>query len=57
LHRHIPLYFKLFPGSITDVVTLKSLVAKYTLPNAVVALRSKHLDYRKPLHSGSRVLQ
>ena len=28
LHRHIPLYFKLFPGSITDVVTLKSLVAE-----------------------------
>jgi len=26
LHRHIPLYFKLFPGSINDVVTLKNLV-------------------------------
>jgi transposase len=28
LHRHIPLYFKLFPGSINDVVTLKNLVAE-----------------------------
>jgi transposase len=28
LHRHLPLYFKLFPGSINDVVTLKNLVAE-----------------------------
>jgi len=28
LHRHLPLYFKLFPGSISDVVTLKNLVAE-----------------------------
>ena len=28
LSRHIPLYFKLFPGSIPDVVTLKNLVAE-----------------------------
>jgi transposase len=28
LHRHLPLYFKLFSGSINDVVTLKNLVAE-----------------------------
>ena len=28
IHRHMPLYFKLFPGSINDVVTLKNLVAE-----------------------------
>jgi len=28
LHRHLPLYFKLFPGSINDVATLKNLVAE-----------------------------
>jgi transposase len=28
IHRKIPLYFKLFPGSINDVVTLKNLVAE-----------------------------
>jgi transposase len=28
LHRHLPLYFKLFPGSINDVMTLKNLVAE-----------------------------
>jgi len=28
LSRHLPLYFKMFPGSITDVVTLKNLVAE-----------------------------
>lgn len=28
LQRHLPLYFKLFPGSINDVVTLKNLVAE-----------------------------
>jgi transposase len=28
LQRHLPLYFKIFPGSITDVVTLKNLVAE-----------------------------
>ena len=28
LHRHMPIYFKLFPGSINDVVTLKNLVAE-----------------------------
>jgi len=28
LHRHLPLYFKLFPGSINDVGTLKNLVAE-----------------------------
>jgi transposase len=28
LNRHLPLYFKLFPGSINDVVTLKNLVAE-----------------------------
>jgi transposase len=28
IYRKIPLYFKLFPGSINDVVTLKNLVAE-----------------------------
>lgn len=28
LHRHLPIYFKLFPGSINDVVTLKNLVVE-----------------------------
>ena len=28
LNNHLPLYFKLFPGSISDVVTLKNLVAE-----------------------------
>jgi transposase len=28
LNKHLPLYFKLFPGSISDVVTLKNLVAE-----------------------------
>jgi transposase len=28
LNSHLPLYFKLFPGSISDVVTLKNLVAE-----------------------------
>jgi transposase len=28
LHKHIPLYFKLFPGSINDVTTLRNLVAE-----------------------------
>jgi transposase len=28
LEQHIPLYFKMFPGSVTDVVTLKNLVAE-----------------------------
>jgi len=28
LNHHLPLYFKLFPGSISDVVTLKNLVAE-----------------------------
>lgn len=27
LHRHLPLFFKLFPGSINDVITLKNLVS------------------------------
>jgi len=26
LHRHLPLYFKLFPGSISDVVILLLLL-------------------------------
>jgi len=28
LNKHLPLYFKLFPGCISDVVTLKNLVAE-----------------------------
>jgi transposase len=28
LNNHLPLYFKLFPGSISDVVTLKNLMAE-----------------------------
>jgi transposase len=28
IHRQIPLYYKIFPGSINDVVTLKNLIAE-----------------------------
>jgi len=71
LHRHIPLYFKLFPGSINDVVTLKNLVAEikafgitkslfildrgFYSENNIKEMNSEKIDFILPLPFGIKV--
>lgn len=65
LHRHLPIYFKLFPGSINDVTTLKNLVAEvkafgitkslfildrgFYSENNLKELKNEEIDYILPL--------
>ncbi len=71
LHRHIPLYFKLFPGSINDVVTLKNLVAEvkafgikkslfildrgFYSENNIKEMDSEEIDFILPLPFGVKI--
>jgi transposase len=65
LNRHLPIYFKLFPGSINDVTTLKNLVAEvkafgitkslfildrgFYSENNLKELKNEEIDYILPL--------
>jgi len=65
LNRHLPLYFKLFPGSINDVTTLKNLVSEvksfgimkslfildrgFYSENNIKELSSEQIDFILPL--------
>ena len=71
LHRHIPLYFKLFPGSINDVVTLKNLVVEikafgimkslfildrgFYSENNIKEMNSEKIDFILPLPFGIKI--
>jgi transposase len=71
LHRHIPLYFKLFPGSINDVVTLKNLIAEikafgitkslfildrgFYSENNIKEMSSEKIDFILPLPFGVKI--
>jgi len=65
LNNHLPIYFKLFPGSISDVVTLKNLVAEvksfgikkslfildrgFYSENNILELNAENIDFILPL--------
>jgi transposase len=65
LNNHLPLYFKLFPGSVSDVVTLKNLVAEvkafgiakslfildrgFYSESNIKEMTSEHIDFILPL--------
>ena len=65
LNNHLPLYFKLFPGSVSDVVTLKNLVAEvksfgitkslfildrgFYSESNIKEMASEHIDFILPL--------
>lgn len=71
LHRHVPLYLKLLPGSINDVVTLKNLVAEIKAPgimkslfildrgfyseNNIMEMNSEGIDFILPLPFGIKI--
>jgi transposase len=65
LNNHLPIYFKLFPGSVSDVVTLKNLVAEvksfgitkslfildrgFYSESNIREMASEHIDFILPL--------
>jgi transposase len=71
VHRQIPLYFKLFPGSVNDVTTLKNLIAEvksfgiskslfildrgFYSESNVVEMASEGIDFIMPLPFGVKI--